>query len=58
MEYSSYVKSQIINEAKYLLRSEALVHQILEKYRKELGLCGKYEFKAAYLEIVGKKIIR
>mmetsp|Transcript_8881 Transcript_8881/g.7861 ORF Transcript_8881/g.7861 Transcript_8881/m.7861 type:complete len:143 (-) Transcript_8881:1178-1606(-) len=52
MKYSSYVKSQIINEAKYLLRSEAMLHQTLEKHKQELGLKDKYDFKAAFIEII------
>ena len=54
MKYSSYVKSQIIHESKYLLRNEALIHQTLERYRREISLRSPYQFKSAYLDIIGK----
>ncbi|CAI2360584.1 unnamed protein product [Moneuplotes crassus] len=51
LRYSSYVKSQIINDARHLIRSEALIHQELEDFRSALNIVENYEYKAAYLEI-------
>jgi hypothetical protein len=52
MQYSSYVKSQIITEAKILLEKEAVTHKTLENLRRNLGLFSEYDFKAAYLESI------
>jgi hypothetical protein len=52
MEYSSFIKSQIIKESRHLLKCEAAIHQTLEECKSELGLDNEYDFKVAYLEII------
>lgn len=43
-----------MNQWKYLLQSEVLLHKTIEIHRVQLGLITEYEYKAAYLEIIGK----